>query len=128
MNISVEPGTRFQNRSRPVLGPVPKILGLVQAVLGPVPKNLDPAGPGPGPVSVKMNRVPGLLILTPKGILIWVLLSSFKMSRVSFYFLMTYNSLQCDYFAVLLSLFFFLSYFSLSCPILFLNDFTNKNF
>jgi len=55
----VEPGTRFQNRSRPIPGPVPKILELIQPVPGSVSNNLDLAGPGLGPA--KVDRVPGLL-------------------------------------------------------------------
>ena len=45
----MEPGTRFQNRSRPVPGPVSKILEPVQLVPGPIPKFLEPPGPGPVP-------------------------------------------------------------------------------
>ena len=47
----MEPGTRFQNRSRPVPGPVPKILEL--------------PGPGPGPVPKIWTGYP--VLLTPNN-------------------------------------------------------------
>ena len=58
--------TRFWNLSRPVSGPVSKMLEPVQLDLGPVPKILDPAGPGLGPA--KLDRVPGLLTPTNIGL------------------------------------------------------------
>lgn len=57
------PGTRWWNRSQPVLGPGPEILDSVQPAPGPVLIFLKPVQPVPGPIPQKPTG--HLVVLSP---------------------------------------------------------------